>query len=313
MKKTLLSLLLVSSCSAISFGQDQTLYTTLVAEAYELYAAKDYLKSAEKYSEAFVALGNKGYVNDRYNAACAWALAGNADSSFTQLFKIATKAAYSNLHHITSDSDLVSLHRDARWTELTGIILDNKNKEEAHLDKALVAILDTVYNDDQTYRVQMDEIRQTYGDDSDEWKNLVKTIHEKDSINLKKVTKILDERGWLGADIIGTRGNSALFLVIQHADIETQEKYLPMMREAVAAGNARASSLALLEDRVALRNGGKQIYGSQVRRDPESGEYSVLPLIDPENVDKRRAEVGLGPIAEYLANWGIVWDAENYK
>ena len=78
-------------------------------------------------------------------------------------------------------------------------------------------------------------------------------INEKDSINLIKIKKILDERGWLGADIIGGQGNSTLFLVIQHSDLETQLKYLPMMREAVKNGNANAISLAILEDRVALR------------------------------------------------------------
>ena len=62
------------------------------------------------------------------------------------------------------------------------------------------------------------------------------------------------------------------------------------MREAVKKGNAKANSLALLEDRVALRRGGKQIYGSQVTRDSETNEYYVLPLIDPaKDVYKRQA------------------------
>ncbi len=42
------------------------------------------------------------------------------------------------------------------------------------------------------------------------------------------------------------------------------------MREAVKKGNANSSSLALLEDRVALRKGEKQIYGSQIGRDQET-------------------------------------------
>lgn len=113
--------------------------------------------------------------------------------------------------------------------------------------------------------------------------------------------------------MIGNQGNSTLFLVIQHSDIQTQEKYLPMMREAAAKGNASVSSLALLEDRVALRKGGKQIYGSQVSKDQETGEYFILPLIDPDNVDKRRLEVGLESIQEYISIWGITWDAEEYK
>ena len=84
------------------------------------------------------------------------------------------------------------------------------------------------------------------------------------------------------------------------------------MREAVKKGNARSSSLALLEDRVSLRKGGKQIYGSQIGRDQGTGDHYVLPLEDPENVDKRRAEVGLGPIANYISNWNITWDVTKH-
>ena len=299
--------------SQIIFGQDRTKYSELISEAYHLYQQKNYLQSGQKYSEAFMALGNKGVVNDRYNAACAWALAGKPDSAFVQLFKIAEKGNYTNLPHITSDPDLKSLYADDRWTRVLDIIKANKEKAEANLDKELVAILDTVYQDDQKYRLQIEGVEAEYGADSKEVDELWRIIKEKDSINLFKVTKILDERGWLGPDIVGSQGSSTLFLVIQHSDHQTQVKYLPMMREAVKTGKASASSLALLEDRVALRNGEMQIYGSQIARDTETGEYYVLPLIDPDNVNIRRAEVGLGPIEEYIAIWGLKWDAEEYK
>ena len=45
----------------------------------------------------------------------------------------------------------------------------------------------------------------------------------------------------------------------------------------------------------------------------ETWEHYVLPLIDPDNVDKRRAEVGLGKLANYNGNWGIIWDIEKHK
>jgi len=86
-----------------------------------------------------------------------------------------------------------------------------------------------------------------------------------------------------------------------------------MMREAVKNGNANSNNLALLEDRVAIIKGGKQIYGSQIGRDQETGEYYILPLWDPENVDQRREEVGLGPLQEYVSKWGINWSVEDYK
>lgn len=312
MKKAIILLVLSLLISNISFSQDREKYTQLINEAFNLYDSNDYKKSGEKYEEAFVALGNKGNIDDRYNAACSWALANEIDASFVQLFKIAENGNYTNYGHITTDSDLDSLHSDQRWQKILELVKANKEKEEAKLDKPLVAILDSIYQEDQGLRRQIADVEKKYGRDSDEMKAHWKTIAEKDSINLIKIQNILDERGWLGQDVIGGEGNATLFLVIQHSDLPIQEKYLPMMREAVAKGNAQASSLALLEDRVALRNGNRQIYGSQIGRD-QSGVYYVSPLEDPDNVDKRRADVGLGTIQDYISNWNIIWDVETYK
>ena len=60
-------LLALSNLSA----QDEVKYRSLISEAEKLYDEKAFESSAEKYAEAFVALGNKGYINDRYNAACS--------------------------------------------------------------------------------------------------------------------------------------------------------------------------------------------------------------------------------------------------
>lgn len=235
------------------------------------------------------------------------------DSAFFQLDRIATKSNYTNIGHITNDTDLNSLHDDKRWQPLLALIKANKDKEEANLDKSLVAILDTVYIEDQKYRQQIDQIEEKYGWQSKEMQDHWKIINEKDSINLIKVCKILDERGWLGPDVVGRQGSSAIFLVIQHSELAVQEKYLPLMRDAVKNKNAQGSSLALLEDRVALRQGKRQIYGSQIGRDESTGKHYVLPLDDPDNVDKRRAEVGLPPLADYVSNWQIKWDPAQYK
>jgi hypothetical protein len=308
-KATLIILsLFVFNCT---FGQDTKKYNELVKEAQELYQSKDYLQSGQKYNEAVIALGGKGYVPDRYNAACAWALANEADSAFVHLFKIAEKGYYTYLEHITADTNLMSLCKDERWGKVVEMVRNDKEKAEAKYDKSLIAMLDTIRQDDQQDRLKIDSIREKYGADSEEYKELWQIIHLKDSINIIKVKKILDERGWLGADVVGSQGNTTLFLVIQHSSKGTREQYLPMMREAVKNGNARASDLALLEDRVALGKGEKQIYGSQIGT--KKDEYYVRPLIDPDNVDKRRAEVELPPIQLYVSNWGITWDVEEYK
>lgn len=296
----------------VTFGQNAE-YFSLVKKADSLYKAKDFKTSAFAYSAAFKSNGWVGISDDRYNAACSWALANNSDSSFFQLNRIATKANYMNYGHITTDPDLNSLHNDNRWKPLLDLIKRNKEKAEANLNKPLVAQLDSIYNEDQKYRLQIEEIEKKYGLESNEMKDHWKIINQKDSINLSKVKSLLDSYGWLGTDIVGRQGNSTLFLVIQHSDQRTQEKYLPMMREAVKNGKATGSSLALLEDRVALGQGKKQIYGSQIGRNNETKLYYVLPLEDPDNVDKRRAEVGLQPLAEYVNRWQIKWNVEQYK
>lgn len=178
---------------------------------------------------------------------------------------------------------------------------------------ALVQRLFTIDADDQEYRNQLDEVSAQFGYNSKEYKLLCKNIREKDSINLIKVEAILNQYGWLGADKIGSQGNTTLFMVIQHSNIKTQEKYLPMMRAAVKNKNAKASELALLEDRVALRQGKQQIYGSQLSFNEKTNVYFVLPIVDPVNLDQRRKEAGLPTMAVYLSEMGLQWDLEQYK
>jgi hypothetical protein len=129
--------------SLLSGAQSEDAYKQLVSKGNELYRAKQYKESAEAYSKAFAAFGGKGFTNDRYDAACSWALAGNVDSAFVNLERIANKGNFTNYSHMTTDSDLNSLHNDKRWQPLCDIVKQNKEKSEAYLNKPLVAVLDT--------------------------------------------------------------------------------------------------------------------------------------------------------------------------
>jgi hypothetical protein len=76
------------------------------------------------------------------------------------------------------------------------------------------------------------------------------------------------------------------------------------MRVAVKNGKTERRWLALLEDRVALGEGKKQIYGSQIRWDKNSKKSYVASLENPDNVDKRRKEVVLDSMSLYLDGLG---------
>ncbi len=189
-------------------------------------------------------------------------------------------------------------------------------KSKQTLGDSLITKLDTIYQQDQKYRKQLMEIlNKLERTDSDKLEiiSLLDIINKKDSINLSEIKKILDKDGWLGSDVIGEQGNKTLFLVIQHADLETQIKYLPMMLDAVKLGNANGQDIALLKDRIALRQGERQIYGSQVYKNYDTGESYVYPVVEPEKVNERRAEVGLEPIEEYLKHLDMIWDIDKHK
>lgn len=299
----------------LAYSQDMTTYEVHVDNAEQLYDAKAYLKSAEAYKIAFDQIEGKAYPNDRYNAACSYALAGDIESAFFHLFRLTDSETvkYKNYNHIKSDTDLNSLHNDERWQKFVGKVKANKDEAEKYFDKLLVIKLEQIHEEDQKYRMQINEIQQKYGWSSDEMKAHWKLINEADAINQVKVEKILKTRGWLGPKVVGRDGSRTLFLVIQHADLKTQLKYLPMMRKALKEGNIEPSSMALLEDRVALRQGKKQIYGSQISRDPKTGEHYVLPIANAEHVDERRAEVGLSSLADYAGRWNIIWDVEKHN
>ena len=182
---------------------------------------------------------------------------------------------------------------------------------------SLIYQLQIIERDDQYPRIQIDSITRLYAGDSLKLMTKLKlnqdVMRHNDSINLKKVTSMIDKFGWLGPVEIGDDGCQTLFDVIQHADLQTQEKYLPVLKAAVNAGKARPGRLAYLQDRILLRRGQKQIYGSQVFLNIKSNEVYVLPLEDPYNLDMRRASVGLEPMANYIENnFNVEWDIAKY-
>jgi hypothetical protein len=175
---------------------------------------------------------------------------------------------------------------------------------QTKLSKELSASLDTIYTEDQSGRLKLDSLSKKYGWKSEQVQSLVKTLMIQDSINLAKIKHIIASHGWLGPDEVGKQGAQTIFLVIQHADSLTQVTYLPLMQDAVKKGKARPQDLALLEDRILTNQGKEQIYGSQLKTN-EAGKYEFFPIVDEQNVNKRRASVGLPPLEEYAKYFGV--------
>jgi hypothetical protein len=133
----------------------------------------------------------------------------------------------------------------------------------------------------------------------------VKAAFEKmatiDGDNLKWFKEVVGRHGWPGRSLVGRDGAQAAFLIAQHAvaDPAFQTKCLDLLRAANNKGEVEGQHVALLTDRLrVLVEKKKQLYGSQLKA--ENGKLVPLPIEDEANVDRRRKELGMPPLAEYL-------------
>src|SRR5882672_2929674 len=122
-------------------------------------------------------------------------------------------------------------------------------------------------DDDQKHRQEMmDLMNRLASSDSEKvakkWKQAVEQQNALDSRNQQRLDEIVKEHGWPKRSVFGEDASGVAFLVVQHADLDYQKKYLSLIKEAVAQKEARQSDLAMSEDRILIREGKKQIYGT---------------------------------------------------
>jgi hypothetical protein len=88
-------------------------------------------------------------------------------------------------------------------------------------------------------------------------------------------------------------------LGLQHTNKKYRKKYFPQIEEAVKNGDLSKEQYALMKDRILMDEGKPQIYGSQIKGD------KLYKLENPETVNERRKEMGMGTIEDYLGNFNI--------
>jgi hypothetical protein len=127
-----------------------------------------------------------------------------------------------------------------------------------------------------------------------------KRLRDVDRENTGRMKQILDRHGWPGRSLVGADGAQAAWLLAQHADHDRpfQRRCLALLREAVQKGEATGAQLAYLTDRLRVADRRRQVYGTQLV--VVGGKPTPAPIEDEANVDRRRKEVGLPPLAEYL-------------
>lgn len=124
--------------------------------------------------------------------------------------------------------------------------------------------------------------------------------------NTQDLKQILKLHGWFKVSEWGKQTDRQAWLLVQHADNEPefQKEVLAMLDTLYRLKETDPSNYAYLFDRVAasFKDPTKrklQRYGTQGSC-VAPGKWEPLAMEDPSNVDKRRAEVGLEPLKNYI-------------
>lgn len=131
--------------------------------------------------------------------------------------------------------------------------------------------------------------------ESDKFKELTDQAIASDRANTARMREIVEEYGWPTYDRVGRGPSNNAWLIVQHADRNPlfQAKCLPLLKEAVDAGQANSSNYAYLYDRVRVSRGEKQLYATQSWTNNGLNKGSYYPIGDESNVQKRREEMSV--------------------
>lgn len=101
---------------------------------------------------------------------------------------------------------------------------------------------------------------------------------------------------------LSSHSYEAIWLIVDHADLEQQKHYLPLMEQAASEGLIDADDYATLTDRIKMKEGKPQKYGTQSYSLTMDGKQIIYiwPVEDPEKLDEFRKEIKTISIKKYV-------------
>ncbi len=160
------------------------------------------------------------------------------------------------------------------------------------------------YADSETLDERKSEILKLTGfSKQDLDQNLWNIINETDSLNIKKVEKIIKKHGYPGKSLVGTPTNITCWYVIQHSN--KIKKYFPIIKQAGELKEIPKTNVATMEDRLLMSEGLEQIYGTQGagrlivnNKGKEEFFNFIWPIKDILLVNELRKQVGFKTTVE---------------
>ena len=175
-----------------------------------------------------------------------------------------------------------------------------------------------IRNRDQLFRLNLINCQQR--SDIDSLLYYAEEMVKVDAENQEYVAKLLDKQDVPNG--LSSEAYSAIFLVVDHADLNYQKRYFKPIKRAAREGLIKQSDVNTLYDRIMMHSNRRQLYGTQTKSNtriiegqplPQPTAY-LWPVRRAQNIDKRRHKAGMGTMqsqAESYEKYGgykFVWD-----
>ncbi len=167
------------------------------------------------------------------------------------------------------------------------------------LDSNLILVLRDIHERDQRYRQKMQEAI-TPAMNKDYWRKQ----HHLDSLNLMQADSIFINYGYPGRDIVGIDNEGIMFLVVQHSNLESMEKYLPFIKKEIENETLNPKYYAYILDRIQMIKDLPQVFGTQVVEN-KRGLWELYKMQSMHRIDDLRESYNLGSLKRYLDDFGI--------
>lgn len=255
-------------------------YWRMIFHADSLFDTRLYDEARQVYDLAF--------SDDRYILPSQLSTTANKMTAIGD-----TQAALTYLRHrLAMEKDFYEDALTSPYTELRDTFKTRSRQWQYNLE--LKKTLESIFERDQYYRLLWSQAVKNNPDDAERNERLARQALMTDSLNLVRVGEILSQYGFPRKEQVGDFGNQAVWLVFQHADLDYQKRFLPQLEVAVSHGDIAPVFLALLRDRIDVREGRPQRYGTQI-----DGKGNLAPLLDASHVNQWRQEVGLPAIEQF--------------
>ncbi|MGP4005808.1 DUF6624 domain-containing protein [Streptomyces sp. 4N124] len=116
--------------------------------------------------------------------------------------------------------------------------------------------------------------------------------------NADALKAVVHRHGWPSADRVGAPASTAALMILLHApDLDFQLSCRDLIAQATLDGRCPGVHLAYIADHCAVEQRLPQFYGTRVN----PATLRPYPIRQPESLDERRRDVGLGPLEEQMA------------